>query len=211
MTAGVGLLKGLMVTAKNFAESYFKKERMTTQQYPEEQHAPKENFRNIPFLIFDKDPEAGLRCVACKICELECPPQCIYIEVEYDEKGNSLKRPKVFDIDLTVCMNCGICAETCPFDAIKMDSEFELSTTGRFFEQLADKKRLSKPNEYYLQIKPTEAKAVDERLAAKAAKAKPAPKPAAPAAGAATPAAGAAPAASATASAKPAAASTGAS
>jgi NADH-quinone oxidoreductase subunit I len=29
-------------------------------------------------LIYDTDDaEAGLRCVACKICEKECPPQCI--------------------------------------------------------------------------------------------------------------------------------------
>src|ERR1041385_604494 len=184
MSSGKGLIKGLAVTAKNFVESYFKEERLTTVQYPEERQTPKENFRNVPFLVFDKDPEAGLRCVACKICEQECPPQCIYIDVLYDEAGNSLKRPATFDVDFTVCMNCGICAETCPFDAIKMDSEYELSTYGRFAEQLADLHRLSKSNEYYPSIKPAEAKAVDERLAAKAAK-KPPAKPAAPAGGAA--------------------------
>jgi NADH-quinone oxidoreductase subunit I len=181
MSFGGGLLKGMAVTAKNFVASYFKKERLVTVQYPEQVEPPKENFRNIPFLIFDGDVESGTRCVACKICEQECPPQCIYIEQTYDEAGNSLKKPKVFDIDLTVCMNCGLCAETCPFDAIKMDSVFELSTTGRFYEQLATKERLLKPNEYYHKIKPTEATAVDARLAAKK---KPPPKkdppPAAP-------------------------------
>ena len=176
MSFGVGLLRGLAVTARNFFGSYFEKKRLTTVQYPEERQKPKENFRNIPFLVFDKDIDAGMRCVACKICEIECPPQCIYIEVELDEKGNSLKRPKVFDIDMTVCMNCGICAETCPFEAIKMDNDFELSSTDRFFAQLADKTRLQKSNEYYHSIKPTEAAAVDARLAAK--KKPPPPKPA---------------------------------
>jgi len=184
--AGTGLIKGMAVTAKNFVGSYFDKKRLTTVQYPEERETLKENFRNVPFLIFDQDPEAGLRCVACKICEIECPPQCIYIELELDEKGQSLKRPKVFDVDFTVCMNCGICAETCPFEAIKMDSEFELSTTDRFLSQLADKHKLSKSNEYYHQIKPTEAAAVDAKLAAK--KKPPPPKAAAPAATASAPA-----------------------
>jgi NADH-quinone oxidoreductase subunit I len=71
----------------------------------------------------------------------------------------------VFDIDLSVCMSCQICVEVCPFDAIKMDTEFELSTTDRFAGLLAHKDRLSKPNAYYHQIHPTEAQAVDTLLA----------------------------------------------
>ena len=180
MKSGLGLLKGMAVTAKNFAKSYVDKEHLTTVQYPEQREKLKENFRNVPFLVFDGSPEAGTRCVACKICEIECPPQCIYIEVDFDENGNSRKRPKVFDIDFTVCMNCGICAETCPFDAIKMDSIFELSSIDRFTGQLADKTRLLKSNEYYNEIKPTEASAVDAKLASK--KKPPPPKPAAAAA-----------------------------
>ena len=193
MSFGGGLLKSLAMTARNFVGSYFKKERLVTVQYPEERLTPKENFRNIPFLVYDGDAETGLRCTACKICEQECPPQCIYIEVLTDEKGISKKKPKVFDIDMSVCMNCGICAEVCPFDSIKMDSEYELSTANRFVGLLADKGRLGKSNEYYHQIKSTEATAVDERLAAKKKPAAAAPAPVKPAAPAAAPAATAAP------------------
>jgi len=39
--------------------------------------------------------------------------------------------PAVFNIDFSVCMSCQICVEVCPFDAIKMDTEFELSTDNR--------------------------------------------------------------------------------
>jgi NADH-quinone oxidoreductase subunit I len=176
MSFGIGLVKGLVVTARNFVGSYFDKKKLTTVQYPEEREKPKENFRNIPFLVFDGSPEAGTRCVACKICEIECPPHCIYIEVEVGPDGKQIKRPAVFDIDMTVCMNCGICAETCPFDAIKMDSVFELSSFDRFHAQLADKHELLKSNEYYHSIKPTEATAVDARLEAKK-KPKPPPPP----------------------------------
>ncbi len=201
MSFGGGLLKSLAMTARNFVGSYFKKERLVTVQYPEERLTPKENFRNIPFLVYDGDAETGLRCTACKICEQECPPQCIYIELLTDEKGISKKKPKVFDIDMSVCMNCGICAEVCPFDSIKMDSEYELATADRFTGLLADKVRLGKSNEYYHQIKHTEATVVDERLAAKK---KPAPAPVKPATAPAPAPAAVAPAPTATAPAAPA-------
>jgi len=77
----------------------------------------------------------------------------------------------VFDIDTSVCMSCQICVEVCPFDAIKMDTEFELSTSDRFGELLLNKDKLAKSNEYYEKIHPTEAAEVDERLAAEIAKA----------------------------------------
>jgi NADH-quinone oxidoreductase subunit I len=59
----------------------------------------------------------------------------------------------------------------CPFEAIKMDTEFELSTTDRFGGLLLDRDQLAKSNEYYKTIHPTEAAEVDERLAEEKAKA----------------------------------------
>jgi NADH-quinone oxidoreductase subunit I len=161
---GLGILKGLRETARNLIGSFYQKERLTTVQYPEKKIAPKENNRNFPFLVFDKDPEANLRCVSCKICEKECPPQCIYIVQKRDGKGKAVKYPEVFDIDVSVCMSCQICVEVCPFDAIKMDQEFALSREDRFEDLLFDRVRLSKSNEYYHQIHPTEAGEVDGRL-----------------------------------------------
>ncbi len=123
---GSGVLRGMMVTFKNFVASYFKKPEeggLYTVQYPEARLPEKERFRNFPFLIYDKEPD-NLRCVACDICAKECPPKCIYIVREFDENNRPLKRPAVFDIDFTVCMNCGICEEACPFDAIFMDHDF---------------------------------------------------------------------------------------
>jgi len=163
---GKGLLKGMAVTAKNFVESYYDDDRMITVQYPEEPSVRTETYRNFPFLVYDGAPD-HLRCVACKICENECPPQCIYIEVDRDAAGKVLKRPKVFDIDVSVCMSCQICVETCPFDAIKMDNEFEMARDDRFDGFLLKKDQLLKSNEYYHEIRPQEATDVDKRLAAK--------------------------------------------
>jgi len=187
---GTGILKGMAVTARNFVGSYFEKERLITVQYPEERSPLPENYRNFPILIYDTDDaEAGLRCVACKICEKECPPQCIYIVKSEDKKPDYMGKPQfypaVFDIDISVCMSCQICVEVCPFEAIKMDKEFELSTRERFNHLLQRKEDLSKPNEFYHKIHPIEAAAVDKNLADAAAAAEAKKKAAAEAAKAA--------------------------
>src|SRR5205814_10613618 len=186
-------LKGMAVTLRNFAGSYFEKDRLITVQYPEERNPLPENYRNFPILIYDTDDaEAGLRCVAYKICEKECPPQCIYIIKSDDKKpdymGKPLFYPKVFDIDISVCMSCQICVGVCPFEAIKMDKDFELSTRERFDALLMRRDDLAKSNDYYRRISPTDAAEVDRKLTAaadaaakkKAAEAPAATKPAEP-------------------------------
>jgi NADH-quinone oxidoreductase subunit I len=167
---GEGILKGLAETAKNFVGSFVSAERLTTVQYPEQRIAPIEATRDFPFLVYDgNDWEAGMRCVACQICEKECPPKCIYIVKSADKKPDALGKPQFyparFDIDISVCMSCQICVEVCPFEAIKMDTEFELSRTDRFDGLLFDRKELAKSNEHYHKIHPTEAAEVDARLA----------------------------------------------
>jgi len=165
---GTGIIKGMVETARNFVGSYTDEARLTTVEYPEQRIAPKENARQFPFLVFDGDDwQKGLRCVACQICEKECPPQCIYIEKSKDKKpdyvGKTQFYPATFDIDISVCMSCQICVEVCPFDAIKMDQDFELSTDDRFGGLLVHKDRLARSNEYYNKIHPTEAGEIDTR------------------------------------------------
>jgi len=164
---GKAIIKGMAVTARNFVGSYFDKERLTTIQYPEERVEPEENYRSFPFLIFDGSVEEGLRCTACMICEKACPPKCIHIVMARDEKGKSKKRPEVFDIDISVCMSCQICVEVCPFESIKMDKEFELSTRERFESLRLHLGDLAKSNDYYRKIRPTESAEVDARMAKK--------------------------------------------
>jgi len=207
---GTGLLQGLKVTAKNLVGSFHDPERLVTLEYPEQPARLPENYRNFPFLVSENatDPMGTLRCVACQICEKECPPQCIYIEKSKDKKPDAAGKmqvyPAIFDIDTSVCMSCQICVEVCPFEAIKMDQVFEIATSDRFTGLLLDRHQLAKPNSYYHQIHPTEAAGVDARLlaerqaaeekaraaaaaaAAKAAAAAAAPKPPVPAPSGAT-------------------------
>src|SRR5580765_2491441 len=196
---GTGIIKGLAETARNFVGSYTDEERLVTVQYPEEREPLKENTRNFPFLVYDgTDPQAGLRCVACQICEKECPPQCIYIVKDTVKKpdfvGKPQMQPKICDIDVSVCMSCQNCVAVCPLDAYEMDQEFELSRTDRFEDLLLHKQQLAKSNDYFRKLHPTvageiDARRVEEKVkaeakakAAAAAAAAPKPTPAAPAA-----------------------------
>ena len=188
---GVGVLKGLGVTLKTFLQTFPwgrgllrglgvpVSEGLITIQYPDTKQQHAERFRYFPFLVYDGTPD-NLRCVACKICEQECPPQCIHIVgPAKDEQGRPVKAhgrtfPVQFDIDVSVCMSCRICVDVCPFDAIEMDNQYELSSEERFGGLIVPKDRLLKSADYFRLIKPTEAGVVDQRLAAKQAKVAPA-------------------------------------
>jgi NADH-quinone oxidoreductase subunit I len=172
---GEGIAKGFVETARNFFGSYLSKDRLTTVQYPEERLPQIEATRDFPFLVYDGDDwRAGMRCVGCQICEKECPPKCIYIEKSKDKKPDAVGKlqfyPAVFNIDVSVCMSCQICVEVCPFEAIKMDTAFELSTDDRFGGLLWDKQRLSKSNVHYGTVHPTDAAVSDAILAGEKAK-----------------------------------------
>src|SRR2546421_9148120 len=113
---GQGILKGMGVTARNFVGSCFEKDRLITVQYPEERNPLPENYRNFPFLVYDgADAEAGLRCVACKICEKECPPQCIYITKSDDKKPDYMAKQqfyaKGFNITFSLCITGKSCVK----------------------------------------------------------------------------------------------------
>ena len=191
---GQGLLKGLSVTLSRFVESYTEDVRWLfkrygkvefrtskdargtfTIQYPEERLVLPEEFRFVPFLVYDEgqNGEKNIRCTSCGICAKACPPQCIWIVRTSDPvTGRPMPQPAEFYIDADVCMNCGFCAEYCPFDAIKMDHDFEIAS---FERNLFNKERLMKPASYYASIRPKnnarEEAARAEKAAAKAAKA----------------------------------------
>ena len=198
---GNGILKGLGVVLKHFAETYLedfrwwrqgKKRYYTpegiasrmdrdavgifTVQYPEEKLPVPEEFRFIPFLLYEvKDGVLEERCTSCGICAKVCPPQCIWIVRSNDPNtGRPIPQPAEFFIDIDICMSCGFCAEYCPFDAIKMDHDYELAVYDRKQYNIFDKQKLMKPVEYYASIRPAnynrEETARSEAEAAKAAK-----------------------------------------
>ena len=69
-------------------------------------------------------------------------------------------------------MNCGLCAEFCPFDAIKMGHDFELSNSERDQSHIFDMNRLLVSTERYSQTHPKAwAEEEAKRLAAAVKKA----------------------------------------
>ena len=196
---GLGILKGLGVTLKHFVDTYiddirwlgkryYRQEAIEvrqspqargvfTVQYPEEKLPIPEEFRFIPFLLYEEAEDGTQldRCTSCGICAKVCPPQCIWIVRSNDpETGRPIPEPTEFFIDIDICMNCGLCAEFCPFDAIKMDHVFELATYERHSRNIWNKAKLSRPVSYYASIRPRnyemEEAARAEKEAAKAAK-----------------------------------------
>ena len=128
-----------------------------TVQYPEEKLPVPEEFRYVPFLVYEEGPngEKNPRCTSCGICAKVCPPQCIWIERAVNPNtGRPVPEPKAFYIDVDICMNCGFCAEYCPFDAIKMDHDYELSVYDRHDKNIYDLTQLLKPVSYYAGIRP---------------------------------------------------------
>ena len=196
---GIGLIKGLGVTLKHFMETYLEDLRWIgkrydspeslavrqgarargafTVQYPEVKLPVPEEFRFVPFLVYDEGPhgERKIRCTSCGICSKVCPPQCIWIvRSTHPATGRPIPEPAEFYIDIDICMNCGLCAEFCPFDAIKMDHNYELATWDRLRDNIHDKEKLLKPASYYASIRPVnnarEEAARAEKEAARAAK-----------------------------------------
>ena len=196
---GLGILRGLGVVFKHFVDSYVddvrwlgrryynpealavrqgtKAQGIFTVQYPEERLVTPEEFRYIPFLLYEvkEDGTHDDRCTSCGICAKVCPPQCIWIERTNDPKtGRPVPQPREFYIDIDICMNCGFCAEYCPFDAIKMDHNFELSSFDRTSAHIYNKEKLDHPVSYYAAIRPTnyarEEAARAEKEAKKSAK-----------------------------------------
>ena len=188
---GSGLLKGLAVTLKHFNETFsddrkkepsryegsiklagnrriidqpITQEGLLTIQYPEERRLLPERFRYIPMLIWDTETGED-RCTACGICAKVCPPQCIWIVRDMDENGKPVTRPAEFYIDVAVCMSCSFCTEFCPFDAIKMNHDYELAVYDRYPQLVYDKEELTVPLEYYAALWPTQFAEEQDRRA----------------------------------------------
>ncbi|MEX0762291.1 MAG: 4Fe-4S binding protein [Dehalococcoidia bacterium] len=151
---GLGLLKGMGVTMKNFIRT------PSTVQYPNRRvgllAAAKEAGMS-PFEYLTKDPRGGAkalvglasipvkvpqssryrgneftwyedRCTGCASCAKYCPLGIIEIVTHpggMDAQEGESYAIDVFDIDTGRCMFCGLCVEACPYDALHMGSQFE--------------------------------------------------------------------------------------
>lgn len=127
----------------------------------------------FPVLVYDREP-ANLRCTACNKCAKECPTQCIKIIRDFGPDGRPMKKPMVFDVDMSVCRNCAVCEQVCPFDAIFLDPGFKplKKDDGMVYH----KQDLARSNEHLHKVRPVEAQEADRRIASGEKKPEPPPR-----------------------------------
>ncbi|WP_026371003.1 4Fe-4S binding protein [Kallotenue papyrolyticum] len=160
LPAGQGMLQGMLIVLRHFVKSFTtygatkrQHEGMFTVEYPEERLAVPETFRNMPILLYD-DATGHELCTACFQCERICPPKVIHITQARDpQTGKPVPAAEEFVIEYDSCMSCGYCHEVCPFDAIKMDHFYELSTADHLSMDVR-KAELNRPISYYRAIAP---------------------------------------------------------
>ncbi len=97
--------------------------RIETVQYPEEMPYAAPRYRAR--IILTRDPDGEERCVACNLCAVVCPVDCIALQkTEKEEDGRWY--PEFFRINMSRCILCGMCEEACPTYAIQLTPDFEI-------------------------------------------------------------------------------------
>lgn len=96
--------------------------RRVTVQYPEKKAYLPPRWRGR--IILSRDPDGGERCVACYLCAVACPVDCIALQATEDEHGR--RYPASFRINFSRCIFCGYCEEACPTYAIQLTPDYEM-------------------------------------------------------------------------------------
>ncbi|MCH5319497.1 MAG: NADH-quinone oxidoreductase subunit I [Paramuribaculum sp.] len=130
----MSLLKGMQVTGKEFITPKI------TEKYPEDRetvHVPK-RFRAILELKYDK--EGNHKCIACGICERNCPNGTISLTTKMVDTADGKKKRKLdkYMYDLGSCTFCQLCVTSCPQDALEFNNDFEQAvfTRGKLVKKL---------------------------------------------------------------------------
>jgi NADH-quinone oxidoreductase subunit I len=98
-----------------------------TIQYPEEKAPLSARYRGR--IVLTRDPDGGERCVACYLCAVACPVDCIALDAAEDEHGR--RYPGFFRINFSRCIYCGFCEEACPTYAIQLIPDTEMGEYDR--------------------------------------------------------------------------------
>lgn len=127
------IAKGLSITGKHFSKVFFSANRRkvnfhVVSEYPEVPVQLQPRFRGRLTML--KDEAGEIKCVCCLACEKICPTQVITIESGKKE-GRKTKLPTRYDFEMERCIFCEFCVESCGFDAIILNHQFELAAYNR--------------------------------------------------------------------------------
>lgn len=128
------LATGMAVTGREFVTP------KVTEQYPENRDSLHIADRFRAELTLKYDAEGHHKCIACGICQMNCPNGTIQLSTKMVELPDGKKKRKLdkYMYDLGSCTFCMLCVTTCPQDALEFTNDFEQAvfTRGKLVKQL---------------------------------------------------------------------------
>ena len=109
---GIGIAKGLSVTLGYF----FRRPSVT--QYPDQRLHLSRRTRGQE-LVWDRQ-----KCTGCCTCAKSCPQGVIEI-VTSDNIENNKYVVEKYQVDTGYCIQCGLCVESCPYEALFFSTNYE--------------------------------------------------------------------------------------
>jgi len=78
-------------------------------------------FKGRHLLFFEK-------CTGCQLCAIACDGVAVAIDMQKVTKGRPQNKKDIWPaVDYGRCVFCGLCVDACPFDALYMTNDYELS------------------------------------------------------------------------------------
>lgn len=97
-----------------------------TLDYPYKSLAMTPRYRGHIDLTVDEKTNQP-KCIVCMACQRACPSGCIKLDGAKAE-GAPRKALTSYTLDFTTCSLCGLCVESCRFDALKFSHDYNLAS-----------------------------------------------------------------------------------
>lgn len=111
---------GMWITLKHMFR------RPVTLRYPRESLTMTPRYRGHIELIRD-EATGQPKCVVCMACQRACPSDCIALDGQKPE-GGTRKVLTRYTLNFTTCSLCGLCVESCKFDALKFSKDYNMAS-----------------------------------------------------------------------------------